>query len=590
MSKDNKTARSQRALVLQGGGTLGAYEAGVLKVLCKKLMEEDKENGEQGRLLFDVVAGTSIGAMNGAILVSQFLKTQSWEKAAGKLERFWTNQLSAKNLDISELSKPWCDEWIKRNPTAASEEAARRYYSVKKLLKNEVRNNMYYRDQFIIDDRFFDHLYLDKGPNDDNPNCKDPNCKKPNFLNNDWFLHNTKPLQESIEKYAKFPIATMFLDKNNHKQQPRLLVFSVDVAEGVTVTFDSYPKADGSRKSEYGKYTKEDGYENVVNYKDGISIEHVMASGTLPEFYNYAEVPTHLTIEQKNQDSTTVPEKSNKNNYIRYFWDGGLLSNTPLRELLDAHREYWKDVENQDEIPELDIYVVNVHPSKIDNGKIPRDHDGVKDRQNDITYGDRTSHYDEKMAHLITDYADFVAQMKTLANEAIDKVKGDDNDENKKEKKKLQERFQKILETKTISKDRKDEARKYEDLIRDEFRLNIVMRIERTNYINSIHGKIGDLTLQTINKLIKEGECDAWFSLIQNDIDDMQLAADIQGSLTGKLNEAMKNLKNDYENNDSQTYHMLTEFINTAENKDKLKTHQSDKLIKSAQALMAILD
>ena len=42
-------------------------------------------------MLFDIVAGTSIGATNGAILVSQFLKTQDWEKAADKLEKFWTN-------------------------------------------------------------------------------------------------------------------------------------------------------------------------------------------------------------------------------------------------------------------------------------------------------------------------------------------------------------------------------------------------------------------------------------------------------------------------------------------------------------------
>ena len=137
MSKHNKTTRSQRALVLQGGGTLGAYEAGVLKVLCKKLTEQDNENGEEGRLLFDIVAGTSIGAMNGAILVRQFLETQNWQKAAEKLERFWTNQLSVKSLEISELSKPWYDQWIKRIPTAASEEAARRYYSVKKLILNQ---------------------------------------------------------------------------------------------------------------------------------------------------------------------------------------------------------------------------------------------------------------------------------------------------------------------------------------------------------------------------------------------------------------------------------------------------------------------
>src|SRR5919112_3032967 len=102
MSKDNKTARSQRALVLQGGGTLGAYEAGVLKVLCKKLMERDNENGEEGRLLFDVVAGTSIGAMNGAILVSQFLKTQSWEKEEINWKEFGKNKYFVKTLKFRE--------------------------------------------------------------------------------------------------------------------------------------------------------------------------------------------------------------------------------------------------------------------------------------------------------------------------------------------------------------------------------------------------------------------------------------------------------------------------------------------------------
>jgi predicted acylesterase/phospholipase RssA len=563
MSKHNKTARSQRALVLQGGGTLGAYEAGVLKVLCKKLTEQDNENEEEGRLLFDIVAGTSIGAMNGAILVSQFLATQNWQKAAEKLERFWTNQLSVKSLDISQLSKPWYDQWIKRNQTAASEEAARRYYSVKKLLKNEVRNNMYYLcDPIIKDNKFFDNL------------------STYNPIHNDWFLHSTKPLQESIEKYAKFPIATTFFDKSNNKhQEPRLLVFSVDVAEGMTVTFDSYPKADGSGKPEYGN-------EQVIRYL-GITIEQVMASGTLPEFYYYARVPIHPDVEQKDQDPRCIPDKSDSQNSknIRYFWDGGLLSNTPLRELLQAHQDYWNGIENKDKIPDLDVYIVNVHPSKIDINMIPQDRDGVKDRQNDIIFGDRTSHYDEKIAHLMTDYSDFVTQMKDLADEAILKV----NDENNKEE--LKKKLESILKTKITNKDTKD-ATTYEDLMRGGFKLTKLIRIERTNYINSIYGKTGDLTLQTINKLIKEGECDAWFSLIQNDIDDMQLDVDIQGSLTDKLNEAMKNFrKNDYEDNDSQTYHMLTEFINkVAENKGKLKTHQSDKLIKSAQALMAILD
>jgi hypothetical protein len=49
--------------------------------------------------------------------------------------------------------------------------------------------------------------------------------------------------------------------------------------------------------------------------------------------------------------------------------------------------------------------------------------DGIKDRNNDILDGDRTSHYEEKMAHLIADYANFGTQMRELADEAICQVK-----------------------------------------------------------------------------------------------------------------------------------------------------------------------
>lgn len=316
---------------------------------------------------------------------------------------------------------------MKRTPTAASEEAARRYYSVKKLLLNLVRNNMYYQcDPIIYDYRFFDNFYQAKGPNDDNQDCKDPNCKKPNFLNNAWILHSIKPLHDSIQQYAKFPIATTFRDNEHGQRQPRLLVFSVDAAEGVTVTFDSYPKADGSRKSEYGTYIiEQDRYANVISYNDGITIDHVMASNTLPEFYCYAQVPT---IEQKGEYIRCIANKGNEKN-IRYFWDGGLLSNTPLRELLEAHQQYWNELEDNHKIPDLEVYIINVNPSKIDIHMLPDDHDGVKDRSSDILYGDRTSHYDENMAHLIADYAKFGTQMKSLADEAICQV----NDEKKKQ-------------------------------------------------------------------------------------------------------------------------------------------------------------
>ena len=576
MSANKTSLKIQRALVLQGGGALGAYEAGVLNILSRNLRMEDKENGEENRLLFDVIAGTSIGAMNGAILVSQYLETKSWEKASEELEKFWTDQVSLKSLDIGELSKPWYDEWVKKNPTTASEEAARRYYSVKKLLLNQVRNNMYYRLEYIKDDRFFDTLQL---------HTQDPSS----CFNNDWLLHSNKPLRESIEKYARFPILTDFKNK-----QPRLLVCSVDVAEGVIVTFDSYPKADGSRKSEYGNYNNESGYENVIDYSDGVTIDHIMASGTLPEFYNYAEVSIHTTDKQKTQDLASLPNINKRNNNIRYFWDGGLLSSTPLRELLHAHQEYWKDVENINEIPELDVYIVNVHPSKIDISKIPMDHNGAKDRQNDITYADRNSRYDENMTRLIGDYANFVTEMKDLLEDAICKV----NDEN--DKGILKRKLNDILVTNTSNKGRKYGARNYEDLIRGQFKLNKVIRIERTNYINSIYGKTGDLTFETIHKLIKEGECDAWLSLIQQHTQDIQVSTDavrIRDSLKNKLNQVIKNLRDndyDYEANNSHTHRELTEFIDQIKtNKeiiDGLKTNQSTKLMDLTDRFRTSLD
>jgi len=97
----------------------------------------------------------------------------------------------------------------------------------------------------------------------------------------------------------------------------------------------------------------------------------------------------------------------------RKFWDGGVLSNTPLKELLYAHRDYWVNVENR-EVPDLDIYIVNVHPSGIDDFHMPEQYDEVKDRNNDMLYGDRT-YNDQCSASLVTDYIDFIASLQDLA-------------------------------------------------------------------------------------------------------------------------------------------------------------------------------
>jgi hypothetical protein len=264
------------------------------------------------------------------------------------------------------------------------------------------------------------------------------------------------------------------------------LVFSVDVAEGRTVTFDSYSKTNNFEGSKHEK--QKNGHEDVIKYGDngnGIKIDYVMASGTLPEFYDFQDIRG------------------------RKFCDGGLRSNTPFRELLQAHQSYWKEVIEQEgeeeyeenennKIPNLEAYIINVHPSKQDT--VPSDHDGVKDRVNDILYSDRTSHYDENMAHLVTDYTKFTLQMKNLAKVAISKV-GNETD-----KADLQKKFEEILTTTSTSKDQRGLHEKYKDLIKGQFELTKVMRIEYTDYTNSIFNKTADLTLETIEDLINQGE------------------------------------------------------------------------------------
>lgn len=61
----------QRALILQGGGALGAYELGAYKALSEKLKAKDSSNSQnvrKNRPLFDIISGTSIGALNAALI------------------------------------------------------------------------------------------------------------------------------------------------------------------------------------------------------------------------------------------------------------------------------------------------------------------------------------------------------------------------------------------------------------------------------------------------------------------------------------------------------------------------------------------
>jgi NTE family protein len=449
----NKKKKKMRALILQGGGALGAFQAGAFKALYEKLTREDKENGNERRPLFDIVAGTSIGAINAALLVSYATENKTWKGSAEKLVEFW-EYLSSPTPDITKMSANWKKESDKNNPSAASAEAARRYYSVKEFLKSGA-----------------DKVYSPILPPKEDEKFFDQENKR--------MLYNKQPLQKSIEKFVKFPIAT-----NYDKGEPRLLVVSTDVAQGTAVTFDSYEKdkdLNGReiRKTVYGEFTQEGPI--IIEYNDGLKIQHVMASASLPEFYDYEEING------------------------RKFWDGGILSNTPIRETIQAHKQFWeykigsKDLEDSilDEaslkVPDLELYIVNLWHS--DDKVVPSDPDGITERHADIKSHDQ---YYVNESILVTHYIHLIEKLIQLRN-------GKNNYE-------LKKGINKILQNYITS--RRDTTteipKKYIDIIKTQFEIIKLESIERRDNIDTISGKIGDFTTDTIKKLIKEGYESTW--------------------------------------------------------------------------------
>jgi NTE family protein len=260
-----------RALVFQGGGSLGAYEAGAYKNIDEELSRYLKAEGKGNEPLFHIVAGTSIGAINAAILVSYVKENKTWEGSGDKLIEFWEYLTTQSWVDrIPHFTNYW-DSWRRLDKRIASGESARRYFSTKEFIMKGVPN-VFVPETPLIDNRFFDPL-------------------------NTWYIYDNRPLKKSLEKFAKFPISTNF-----EKNEPRLLLVAADVQEASPVIFDSYEKEDGTRKSEYGRYGRlkpdgspnitedEEGFEHVIRYEDGIKSDFVLASCSVP--INYRFFPT----------------------------------------------------------------------------------------------------------------------------------------------------------------------------------------------------------------------------------------------------------------------------------------------------------
>jgi hypothetical protein len=258
----------QRALVLQGGGSLGAYELGVYRALCERLIQKDRSDGSRkNRPLFDIIAGTSIGALNAALIVHSVKKNMDkarqtkakvqdidtlaiWEKSVQHLADFW--------CDIT-IPFPWfSNDFFKNSWNLWSDLSKLWLENYEKYFKN-------YFPSLDLKDNYLNPLYLFFRPEIYTPLATGESARRyfsmasfpynlpmraitPSFRQPDtrfflgippFFRFSNTPLAETAERYwdsDNEAIRTSFTDG-----EPRLLLVAVDILDATTaVTFDSY--------------------------------------------------------------------------------------------------------------------------------------------------------------------------------------------------------------------------------------------------------------------------------------------------------------------------------------------------------------
>jgi NTE family protein len=255
------------ALLLQGGGALGSYQAGVYAALAEAELQPDW------------VAGISIGAINGAIIAGN-----APERRVEQLRTFW-EQITAETHGL--------DAWLA--PLSGTSDTLRGWMNQTNAA-----------------------LSLVGGA----PGFFTPRLMAP------WFVpaggagatsyYETAKLRSTLERLVDF-------DRIN-SGSVRFTVGAVNVRSGNLVCFDTETHRIGP--------------------------EHVMASGALPPGFPAVEIEGE------------------------HYWDGGLVSNTPLEWVVE-------NVPRQDTLAfQVDLWSAR--------GDFPRDIAEVETRRKEIIYSSRT--------------------------------------------------------------------------------------------------------------------------------------------------------------------------------------------------------
>jgi NTE family protein len=273
------------ALILQGGGALGAYQAGVYQALHEAGVEPDW------------VTGVSIGAINSAIIAGN-----RPERRLERLRIFWERITERKIWSYT----PDGDVFRKvRNATS----------SWMTIVQGQPG--------------FF-------APRQPSPWFSLPGAQSATSY------YDNAPLLETLDDLVDFSLI--------NSKAVRFAVGAVNVLNGNFIYFD--------------------------NEHEEIGPEHVMASGALPPALPMVKIGTD------------------------HFWDGGIVSNTPLQHLLDQ----------EDNLNSL-VFQVDLFSAR---GVLPRDIQDVMARHKDIMYSSRTRYN--------TDVYRRIHTWKTRLSKALDKV------------------------------------------------------------------------------------------------------------------------------------------------------------------------
>jgi len=287
-------------LVLQGGGSLGAYECGVYQTLAPWL--------RKNRHKLSVVCGTSIGAMNASVIAAHH---SDRDEGAGALYELWQSLKAGSAYFF---------------PPFEDLETA----------------NAVWTSLLLGNPRMF------------RPTVPFWNFMPPVAWAPFSAFYDTTPIQETLGRFFK--------TLGPGRGDPRLILTAVDLRTERVKVFDSYDTA--------------------------ITPRHVLASCSLPPTFPATEL-----------NGTS-------------YWDGGLWSNTPIRDALNSIQEN-PGSPGPDACADCLVFLVELFaPPKTDPGPIKGNWD-VWARRDRIIFQDK-SEYDAKVAGVYNAHIDFVRKARRL--------------------------------------------------------------------------------------------------------------------------------------------------------------------------------